>query len=384
VRILILHSEYLSGAVSGENRVVRDEAELLRANGHHVTVWTPRPSTSTVRGRVRAATTAVWSRRAERAVGSFVSRRSVDVVHVHNLFPSLSPAVLRPTSDRPAATVMTLHNFRMMCLPADLLRDGRPCEDCLGRVPWRGIVHRCYRDSVTASATLAAALTIHRAAGSFDRVTRYLAVSSFVRERHVVAGIPRSRITIKPNFTWPVERRTGPGRYFLFLGRLSHEKGLDTVLRAWARVHSARRLLVVGDGPDREQLRRLAADGVEFLGQVAPDAVPDLLRGARAVLVPSRWYEAAPRTIAEAYAAGVPVIASAIGALPEAVISGTTGRLVPVDDVDAWAAAVDGFGDAESERLGDGALDVWRDRHSPERGLRDLEDAYRLALEAVA
>ncbi len=384
MRVLLLHSRYLSGAASGENRVLDEESRLLREAGHDVTVWSPEPEVGGALANVRTAGSAIWSRRASRHVATLVRRERIDVVHVHNLFPTLSPAVLRAALSSGAAVVMTLHNYRLMCLPANLLRDGRPCEDCLGRLPWPGVVHRCYRDSLLGSATLAASLGAGRGAGSFDAVTRFLAVSAFVRAKHVEAGIAPERILVKPNFTWPTERRKGPGEYLLFLGRLSEEKGVDTIRRAAARSRGGCPLLVVGDGPDAEALRREAPENVTFRGQVGAAEVPAILARARALLVPSRWYEAAPRSITEAYAAGVPVIASDIGALPEAVGRNETGLLAPPDDPNAWAARMEELADdGTSLRLGDGAFARWEERFSPERGVRDLEEAYSEAIAAI-
>ena len=381
MRILILHSRYLSGAVSGENRVVEDEATLLRDGGHDVRVMAPSPDDSGPAARVRAGASAVWSRAAAGSVERLVRERGIDVVHAHNLFPTLSPAVLSAARAAGAAVVVTLHNFRMMCLPATFLRDGRICEACLGRLPWRGVVYRCYRDSALGSATLATSLGLHRKLGTFESVTRYLAVSDFVRRKHIEGGVPAERIAVKGNFTWPVPRREGPGEYFLFLGRLSAEKGLDTLLHAWRGGASLGKLLVVGDGPQGEELRRDAPPGVEFRGAVVAAEVPGILRRARALMIPSRWYEASPRTIIEAYAAGVPVVASRIGALPEAVNDGTSGYLAGPEDPADWAAVADRLLDsADAERLGEGAFRLWSQRHSPRSGLEALQRAYGEAL----
>jgi len=381
VRILIVHSRYLSGSASGENRVVEDEARLLRQAGHVVWVYAPEPGGSGLVDQLRAGASAVWSGTATHTVDRFVREHDVEVVHAHNLFPTISPAALRTAGSAGAAVVVTLHNFRLMCLPANLLRDGRPCEDCVGHIPWRGVVHRCYRGSALGSAVLASSLAIHRGLRTFDRVTRYLAVSEFVRAKHVQAGLPADRIGVKANFTWPADRRNGPGDYFLFLGRLAHEKGVDTLLDAWRLMgSSAPPIVVVGDGPAGDALRAEAPAGVEFRGQIAATDVPAMLARARALLVPSRWYEAAPRSIIEAYAAGVPVLASDLGALPEAIVDGVTGRPVAVDDARAWAEAVRGLDDETSTRLGTGAFRAWEDRYSPERGLEGLETAYRDAI----
>jgi glycosyltransferase involved in cell wall biosynthesis len=377
VRILILHSRYLSGAASGEKRVVDDEARLLIEGGHQVDVWDPVPASAHGLRLVGTAARAIWSTEATARVRRLIRRSKAEIVHCHNLFPLLSPAVLRVASREGAAVVMTLHNYRLLCLPATFIRDGRVCEDCLGRTPWPGVVHACYRDSTLGSAALATSLSLHNAFHTFDRVTKYLAVSGFVRLKYVEAGWPDDRIEVKSNFAWENPKREGPGRYFLYLGRLSPEKGIATLLSAWRR--SSARLLVVGDGPTEAALKADAPPNVEFRPTVSPAEVPALIQEARALLLPSVCYEAQPRVILEAYAAGVPVLASDLGALPEAVPP-DSGLLVAPGDAGAWANAVERLlDDRESERLGEGAWRLWRDRFSPERALQNLEDAYRRA-----
>jgi glycosyltransferase involved in cell wall biosynthesis len=380
VRILILHSHYLSGAVSGENRVVSDETRLLVEGGHQVDVWDPAPADTHGLGLMGTAARAIWSTDATAHVRELIRRSKAEIVHCHNLFPQLSPAVLRAAGDERVAMVMTLHNYRLLCLPATFSRDGRVCEDCLGRTPWPGVVHACYRDSTLGSAALATSLTLHTAFHTFDRVTQYLAVSRFVRRKYVEAGWPEDRIEVKSNFAWKSPRREGPGRYFLYLGRLSPEKGIATLISAWRR--SPAQLLVVGNGPTAGALRADAPPNVEFRPTASPAEVPALIREARALLLPSICYEAQPRVILEAYAAGVPVLASDLGALPEAVPT-DSGLLVAPGDAGAWAAAVERLlDDRESERLGEGAWQRWRDQYSPERGLKNLEDAYGRAVDS--
>ena len=170
---------------------------------------------------------------------------------------------------------------------------------------------------------------MHRTLGSFDRPTLYVAVSEFVKRKYVEAGWSADRISVKSNFAWPSRRREGPGEYFLYLGRLSPEKGVSTLLEAFEELPAAP-LLVVGDGPQADQLHTITSSpSVTFRGAVSPSEVDSLLRRARALLVPSVCYEGQPRAILEAYAAGVPVVASDIGGLPESVVDGVTGLLVP-------------------------------------------------------
>ena len=372
MRILVLHSRYASGHLSGENRVVADEARLLEQAGHEVCIWAP--SGEGLRGAraLRAGVQAVWSRAAANVVRDY----RPDVVHCHNLFPLLSPAVLRQASGD-APVVVTLHNYRLLCLPATFVRDGRSCEDCLGRVPWRGAVYGCYRGSRAASTPLALSLTLHRAIGSFDRVSLYLAVSEFVREKHVQAGFPRARIRVKPNFVWPSERRCGPGGAFLYVGRLAPEKGIRQLVEAWRAVPAP--LVVVGDGPDAKRLRSSLPPNVELRPPVPPEEIPRLLASARALVFPTLAYEGAPRAILEAFAAGVPVLARSVGAVPELVENGVSGLLLQsLEAAEVAAAAERLLDDTEAERMGEAAWATWRDRYSPERGLANLEEAYRL------
>jgi glycosyltransferase involved in cell wall biosynthesis len=379
LRVLILHSRYLSGPASGENRVAEEEARLLREAGHLVTKWTPSPDPGDGMGLVRAGLSAVWSPSAFKEVRRLVRRSRPDVVHVHNLYPMLSPAVLRIAESEGAAVVVTLHNYRLMCLPANFLRDGRTCELCLGKAPWRGVVYRCYRDSALGSAAMATSLVLHRGLGSFDRVRRFLAVSEFVRQKHIEAGVSPGRIRVKRNFAWAAPRRQGPGEYFLYLGRLAPEKGAETLLRVAGDL--SHRLVVVGEGPQGEILRRGAPPTVEFMGSVTPEEVPAILSRARALLVPSLWYEAAPRGILESYASGVPVVASRIGALPEVVEEGVTGVLAEPGSAESWRRVLSRLAeDQESGRLGEGAFRAWSERYTPEHGIRDLEAAYREAM----
>ena len=370
MRIAVLHSQYLSGDLSGENRVVADEAALLEAAGHDVVTFTP--SARADANPLVLARDAIWSSPSVQRVRRLIDEFRPDVIHAHSLYPALSPAVLRTR----VPTVMTLHNARLLCLPATLLRGGRPCELCIGRVPWRGIAYACYRDSRPASAVLASSLTLHRSVRTFERVMLFLAVSEYVREKHVQAGLEPARIAVKHNFVQPGNRRVGPGGPFLVLGRLTREKGIDTLLRSWGDAP----LEIVGDGEERAALESRAPSSVRFRDAVPATEVPALLAGARALLLPSRS-EGLPRVVVEAFAAGVPVVASRVGGLPELVEDDVNGLLVDVEDESGWRAAVAGLSiDAESVRLGSGAFATWTDRHSPVSGLAALEDAYADAL----
>ena len=377
MRILVLHSRYLSGSLSGENRVVQEEAELLREGGHEVDVLAPSPAD--LRSHALARRTLTSTGVAE-TVRQRVRADGVDIVHCHNLYPALGAGVIPAASEAGAAVVMTLHNYRLMCIAGTFFRDGHVCEDCLGRTPWPGIVHRCYRGSRVQSGVLAAALTLGRARGTLSSVHRFLAVSGFIREKHIEVGFPARRILVKPNVVPAQTRRDGPGGYFLILSRLSIEKGISDIVGSWDA--GLGELRIAGDGPERPRIEQLAnGRNVRLVGSVPPSDIPALLAGARALLLPSSWFEGLPRVVVEAYAAGVPVIASQIGGLAEVVVDGESGLTVPLGSPGAWREAVEKLADDTlSSRLGDGAYALWRDRFSPEQGLADLEAAYEEAV----
>jgi glycosyltransferase involved in cell wall biosynthesis len=271
---------------------------------------------------------------------------------------------------------MTVHNFRLLCLPGTFVRGGRICEDCLTHALWPGVLHRCYQRSLGASAALATSLAVHGRIGSFDRIRLYIAISDFVRRIFVESGLAGDKITVKPHFAWPVPRREGPGEYFVYLGRLSPEKGVMTLVKAWTQVHG--RLVIVGEGPESDSLRGLAGRNVDFKGTVRSADVPAILRGARALLVPSISHEGAGKVVLEAYAAGVPALVSKAGGLPEVVEDSVTGLVLPAGDAGAWARAVERLiDDSESERMGQAAWGRWSERFTPEKGLQNLENAYR-------
>jgi glycosyltransferase involved in cell wall biosynthesis len=379
MRILVVHSRYSSGALSGENRVVEDETAFLRRWGHEVELISPAADELS---RPELLGRSIGSVGIAKEVGRRVRSEGVDVVHVHNLFPTVGPWVLSAAADAGAAVVMTLHNYRLLCLAGTLFRNGEVCEACVGLIPWRGAVYGCYRGSRPQSAVLASAITAARRRGGFSAVHRYLAISEFVRRKHVEAGLPASRILVKPNFVRSPGRREGPGSHYLVLGRLSPEKGVADVVRAWSP--DLGELRIAGDGPERADLERLARGrGIRFEGPVSPEAAAELVLGARAVLVPSRWLEPQGRVVLEAYAAGVPVVASRVGGLRELVRENETGFTAAARDVEAWRAALRELAhDDVSVRLGRHAHELWREQFSPERGRVLLDEAYREAIAA--
>lgn len=323
VRILVCHNRYqLRG---GEDSVCESEVELLRTRGHDVHMFERNNADLNHASKLAAAIETVWSNDSRKAFRAVLDDFKPDVVHVHNTFAKISPAVYWEAADAHIPIVQTLHNFRLMCPQAMFLRDGKVCEDCLGKVPWRGAVRGCYRDSVAQSTVLASMVTLHRAAGTWqNKVTRYIALNEFCRKKFIEGGLPAERIVIKPNFVDfdvpPECDREG----FLFVGRLSTEKGIETLIEAAGQLDGIA-IRVAGTGPEANLL--VGAPRVEALGALSGDAVRERMSSSVALVLPSIWYENFPRTLVEAMACGLPVIASRIGALADLVEDGVSGLL---------------------------------------------------------
>lgn len=341
LRILLCHNAYqLRG---GEDSVFEAEVALLREHGHEVEVFQRHNDALKSMSPAQAAMNTVWSTSSAVALTEVIARFRPDVVHFHNTFPLISPAAYWAVRTAGLPVIQTLHNFRLHCPQANYLRKGRVCEDCLGHLPWRCVLHGCYRGSKAQSAVLVGMLAVHRSLGSYrNKVTRYIALNEFCRSKFIAGGLPAERIVLKPNF---VDFEEPPGverEGFLFVGRLSSEKGIDAMLRAWAQMDSGS-LTVAGTGPEAHLLE--GQRNVTALGALANDAIRAEMLHARALVLPSICYDSFPRTLVEAFACALPVIASRLGPLAELVEDGVTGLLfTPGDAADLaeklrWAQA---------------------------------------------
>ncbi|MDP1864109.1 MAG: glycosyltransferase [Thiobacillus sp.] len=323
--------------------MVDSEIELLRSHGHPVETYFRSNDDVAGMSSLTLARHTLWSSRTSHELTELIRRFQPDVIHVHNTFPLISPSLYWVAERAGVPVVQTLHNFRLMCLNALFLREGKVCEDCMGKVPWRGVARACYRESRAASAALAGMLVLHRALGTYQhKVARYIALNEFCRGKFIEGGLPAERVVVKPNFVdfevpLPLLRAG-----FLYVGRLSVEKGVATLAEAMALLPSLQ-LRVAGDGPEADLLDGMS--GVTRLGSVPGEAVSHEMSRTSALVVPSICYENFPRTIAEAFASGTPVIASRIGAMAELVQDGKTGLLFepgnPRDLADklSWAQA---------------------------------------------
>lgn len=385
MRILQVHNHYQNQG--GEHVVFEAEAHLLEAHGHEVTRFTRHNSAVAELHPLRVAQKTLWNHEVFRELRALIRRVRPAVMHAHNTLPLISPAAYYAARAEGVPVIQTLHNYRLVCPSGVLFRDGQVCELCVGKqIPWPGVVHACYRGSRAASAGVAGMLAAHRFARTWQRQVRvFIAPTEFSRRKFVAGGIPAGRIMVKPNFV-QVDPGMGShrGGYALFVGRLSPEKGVETLLEAWQGPAGATPLKIVGGGPLESQLRGRTASGsrVEFLGARPAAEVRELMRDAWVLIVPSGCYEGAlPLVVIEAFAAGLPVVASDLGSFSSGIEHERTGLLFqPGDPADlgrkvAWAAS---HPEAVTA-IGRAARKTYEECYSAETNYRLLMEIYAAA-----
>jgi len=343
MRVLLIHNSYRQPG--GEDAVFAAEQELLTEHG--CTVATHHVCNASIAGmsKLALASNTLWSRAQYRAIRAKIRAFAPDVAHFHNTLPLISPAGYYAARRAGVPVVQTLHNYRLICPSALLFRDGEVCTECIGRrLPTPAIQHRCYRQSRGATTAVAAMLALHRTLGTFDKcVDRYIALTDFARDRYIEGGIPHDRLVVKPNFL-SHDPGVGEGHRegVLFVGRLTHEKGVALLLEAMQLTNADVRLTILGDGPLRRDVQAAAAADSRIVYGGAPANAEVLAQMQRASLLafPSLWYEGLPMTIVEAYACGTPVLANDMGSMTCLIEPHRTGLLLPPGDARAWAQAI--------------------------------------------
>lgn len=390
MRILLVHEYYQQRG--GEDVAFETDAELLQSAGHEVACLTFDNSEieeqASLRGRLELLKTTLWSTEACRRLDGEMRAFQPDVVHFHNTFPLVSPGAFHTARKANAGVVATLHNYRLVCANASLFRDGQVCEDCLHRPgPVQGILHRCYRQSYSQSAAVVGMLTFHRLRNTWLKdVHRLISPSAFLRSKLIEGGLPASLIAVRPNAVRDpgTVSRPASSEGFVYVGRMARNKGVEVLLEAWRNNAELPVLRMAGGGELAEHVADWAEElgHVEFLGQMGHQGVIEEMAGAKALIFPSIWYENQPMTILEAFACGVPVIASRLGAMPELVIDGQTGltfeagNSTELAEKVRWAAA----NPREMARMGNTARRFYEAHASADASIASLVGIYEGAL----
>ena len=401
----ILHVNKFLYRRGGAESYMLDLASRQEASGHEVAFFSTRhpenqpsqfdaffpeyielnPPPASWSERARAAARILYSRSAEVGFARVLDRFRPDVVHLHNIYHHLSPSVLRPLRPRAVPAVMTLHDFKLACPTHRFMANGRVCEACVPRRFYMASLKRCHEGSLSMSTLNGVELAAHTLFRMYAPIHLLVCPSQFMVEKMTAAHVFPTRLRWIPNFVdaSAIETKDAPGGGVVYAGRLSEEKGVETLVRAAPEVDAP--IDVVGDGPDRTGLEHLAerigAPNVTFHGHVSRDAVHRLLREAAVAVMPSRGYENAPMGILEAFACGVPVVGTAHGGIPELIDPGVDGDLVTPGDETALAASLNRFtADPEGAfARGEAARRKVETSFSPDEHLERLHGAYREA-----
>jgi glycosyltransferase involved in cell wall biosynthesis len=389
VKTLVVHNHYQQPG--GEDVVACLEKQLLTAAGHQVVEYVRHNDEIRQYGLAELLALplrTVWARDSYRDMKALLEREQPDVAHFHNTFPLVSPAAYYACREAAVPVVQTLHNYRLVCPAAIFFRGERVCEECLDHSLWRGVLHGCYRDSRAATTVVTLMLAAHRWRNAWTKgVNRFIALSEFSRSKFIQGGIPADKIAVKPNFVHP-DPGCGDrsGDYALFIGRLSPEKRVITLLAAWERLGVRIPLLIAGSGPQRGFLETHAGQAglpdVRFLGQLPREEVLAALKRAKCLVFTSEWYENFPMTIAEAFACGVPVICSRLGAMAEIVADGRTGLHFTTSDPEDLAQKVE-WAWTHKERMAEMGKEARREyeaKYTAERNYPMLMEIYQRAI----
>ena len=373
MRIAVIHNDY--GKLSGEEVVVEQLCSSLSENGNSVSRFSrsSREIPEKWLGGLQAFCSGVYNPFARVAFGRFLEKHRPDVVHIHNLFPFISPAIIPECARRKVPVVLTLHNFRFICPNALLLREGDTCHDCVGGKEWRCVLHNCER-SFLKSLGYAMRTAFARKSGLvIKHVDRFICLTNFQRDIHVGAGFPEDRMVVIPNPAPPkgdvvgksaaglcgkVEvtgdgvaraKNLGGDRcdgYVGYVGRVSPEKDVPALLDA-ARMMPTVEFKIAGDYWRMPQLVEEAPPNVEFLGHLDKTRLEEFFGGMRVFAFATRCYENFPTVLLEAMSAGIPIVCTRIGGLAEIVVDEQCGLLYKVgDSVDLAAKIQRLWGDA--------------------------------------
>jgi glycosyltransferase involved in cell wall biosynthesis len=389
MKILLAHNTYqLPG---GEDVVYARERDLLLAHGHTVEEYERSNHEIEQLSRLQKLqmpAKVVWNAASRDDFEGRLRRFRPDVVHIHNTFMMISPSIYSACRHLGVPVVQTLHNYRLLCPSAVFFREGKPCHDCESHLG-HSIAHGCYRASRWATIPVTAMLAWHRAAGTYhDLVDRYITLTAFSRNNFLRAGFAPERIMVKSNFVDPDPgERCSDGAYALYVGRISPEKGLRTILAAWRTLPESIPLRLAGTGPLAEEVQKEASaigPHIQYLGQISGARVVEEMKGARFLVFSSELYENFPLTLCEAFACGVPVVASDIGATKEIVTHGQTGLHFRAGDardladkvVYAWRQR------EQMSQLGKLARAEFEARYTAELNYRRLMEIYASVLPA--
>ena len=382
MHVLLGHEYYQ--IPGGEDEYFETRRDMLRAHGVRVTEYLRHNSEIVDYGALRKLTLAArttWAWDTNRDLARVIAEARPDVAHFSNIFPLMSPSVYYVCARAGVPVVQNLENPRLMCLAGTFFRDGKSCHDCVGRFPWPGIVHSCYRNSSAQTAVVASMLGAHRMLGTWKtKVDASMVATDFYRQKFLDFGLPPDRLHLCPlSVVDPGRTTNGKGDYALYIGRLAEEKGIRQLLEAWRGLDIP--LKVRGSGPLEIDVRAAIATNprIELVPRLTLEQKYDLFCDARFLVWPSLGeYETFGLVVAEAYACGVPVIASHTGVAPEMVAKGQTGIFFAPNDAVDLAKTAQWAWEHPNEMaiMGASGRELYESKFTPELAYRRLLATY--------
>lgn len=388
MNILVVHNHYGNYVSGGEANVMQAEVELLESHGHEVIKIEKTNSEIGQLGyceRIRHFNHIDFSRDSYESIKQAIERFRPKVMHVHNYWFMLTPSVFKAAVEAGVRTVLTLHNYRLICPGNSLMRNSRICEDCFDGRPLRSLWHRCYPDGSFWKTYLSLRLYSRTIKSNYfsEWIDAYIALTEFGKKKFIEGGLPETKIFVKPNFMVdPIYAgiSVAMGEYAVCVGRISPEKGVLDLMKAWRGIDFP--LVVIGEGPQMEKVKKIAPQNVSFVGQKSRKETLDLVAGSAFFMFPSLWYEGFPLSLLEAMALGKAVIATDLGPRREMVDDGVSGFLYQTGDTNELQGNIRILIEKPKLRsdFGNAGRQIYLERYSPEMNYSMLIDIYNKIL----
>lgn len=380
--VLMAHNYYQ--VPGGEDTVFHNEVNMLEKNGHKVTKYT-RHNDEIKNGllsKLKLGIDTIFSFKTYKEVKKLIDENDIDVVHVHNTLPLISPSIYYAARAKKVPVVQTIHNFRLLCPGATFTRNGEICEDCISKGLGQSIKHRCYRGSLAQTFIMYAMLKFHMSIGTYDKIN-YITLTEFNKKKLLSLVKGESKIYVKPNF---VEKREQNERtledYFVYIGRLDEIKGINFLVEAWKEIDENIELYVIGTGPEEERVRTYIEKNnlknVKLLGFMQREEAFEVIEKSRAIVIPSKWYEGFPMTIAESFSLGVPVIGSRLGNIESIIENEKNGLLFENSNKEELKNVIECifYNKELNKMLGDNAYQIFINYYTDKINLKKLEEVY--------
>ncbi len=382
MRILMIHNYYqFSG---GEDIVFNAEKKLLQENGHEVIEYVRDNHEVQTNGLFSTGIQSLWSIKTYVDLSKLIKRTKPDIAHFHNTFFMISPSAYYACHHSHIPVVQTLHNYRLICPAATLLRNDKICEICIHKkIQWPGVLYGCWQYSRMKSAMVAIHNGLHHFLGTWKtKIDRYIVLTDFCRQKFLESGLPVEKIVVKPNFLFRSKHFPGKsGEYVLFIGRICKEKGLDILLQAWKSLPEIP-LKIVGDGPLIDSVRaKLKTDNlnqVELVGRLSNEKILEMISKARYLVIPSILYETFSMVVIESYSCGIPVIVPDTGNFKTLVYEARTGLLFHNSDPSDLAKKAQWAWDNPVSMIdfGKNALEEYEQKYTAEQNYQQLMQIY--------